>query len=104
VGITYPTQLVPVALAKNGFADEIVKQIDTNLAITNRLLSATEAGGVAAIEQFLACPSLIERSLIIRSRRGTQALLSIESTTNLRHHRLVHSIKLKGLAVFTRHN
>jgi internalin A len=43
---TYPTD---TRAAKNGFADEIVKQIDTNPAITNRLLSATKAGGVAAI-------------------------------------------------------
>jgi internalin A len=52
---TYPTD---TRAAKNGFADEIVKQIDTNPAITNRLLSATKAGGVAAIEQFLNHPAV----------------------------------------------
>ena len=52
---TYPTD---TRAAKNGFADEIVKQIEANPAITNRLLSATKAGGVAAIEQFLSHPAV----------------------------------------------
>jgi hypothetical protein len=38
--------------AKNGFADEIVQQIDTNQPLTIRLLSATQAGGVAEIEDW----------------------------------------------------
>ena len=42
--------------AKNSFADEIVKQIDANPAIADRFLSATKAGGVAAIEQLLNHP------------------------------------------------
>jgi internalin A len=52
---TYPTD---TRAAKNGFADEIVKQIDTNQPLANRLLSATQAGGVAAIEQFLNHPAV----------------------------------------------
>lgn len=42
--------------AKNSFADEIVKQIDTNQPLADRLLSATKSGGVAAIGQLLNHP------------------------------------------------
>ncbi len=52
---TYPTD---TRAAKNGFADEIVKQIETNQPLSNRLLSATKSGGVAAIEQFLNHPAV----------------------------------------------
>jgi hypothetical protein len=43
---------------ENGFVDEIVKQIDTNQPLANRLLSATQAGGVTSIKQFLNHPAV----------------------------------------------
>jgi internalin A len=52
---TYPTD---TRAEKNSFADKIIKQINTNPSLTNRLLSATKAGGVAAIEQFLSHPAV----------------------------------------------
>ncbi|MCP2731612.1 leucine-rich repeat domain-containing protein, partial [Limnofasciculus baicalensis] len=42
--------------AKVEFAGEIVKQIDANPNLTQRILSASKAGGVAAIGQFLDHP------------------------------------------------
>lgn len=52
---TYPTD---TRATKNAFADEIVRRIDANPSLTDRLLSATKAGGVAAIEQFLSHPAI----------------------------------------------
>jgi internalin A len=71
---TYPTD---TRAAKNGFADEIVKQIDTNPAITNRLLSATKAGGVAAIAQFLNHPAV---SFIVAAIEDWEKTKNTDST------------------------
>jgi hypothetical protein len=72
---TYPTD---TRAAKNGFADEIVKQIDTNPAITSRLLSATKAGGVAAIEQFINHPAVSFIVAAIEDWEKTKNLNSAE--------------------------
>jgi internalin A len=50
---TYPTETVP---AKVSFAGEIVKQIDRDPSLSHRLLSASKAGSIAAIGQFLNHP------------------------------------------------
>ncbi|HIK30045.1 MAG TPA: hypothetical protein IGS17_05600 [Oscillatoriales cyanobacterium M59_W2019_021] len=42
--------------AKNNFADEIVRLVDENPSLSQRLLSASKAGGISAIEQFLNHP------------------------------------------------
>jgi hypothetical protein len=50
---TYPTDTMA---EKNRFASAIVHQIDANPSLSDRILSASKAGGVAALEQFLNHP------------------------------------------------
>jgi hypothetical protein len=50
---SYPTITMP---EKVGFASAIVQQIDTNPSLSTRVLSASKAGGAAAIGQFLNHP------------------------------------------------
>jgi hypothetical protein len=50
---SYPTTTMP---EKVGFASAIVQQIDTNPSLSTRVLSASKAGGTAAIGQFLNHP------------------------------------------------
>lgn len=42
--------------AKNNFADKIVRLVDEDPSLSQRLLSASKVGGIAAIEQFLNHP------------------------------------------------
>lgn len=50
---TYPTDTMS---AKVGFANTIVQHIETNLSLSQRLLNAGKAGGIAALEQLLNHP------------------------------------------------
>ena len=50
---SYPTTTMP---EKVGFASAIVQQIDTNLSLSDRILSASKVGGTAALGQFLNHP------------------------------------------------
>jgi internalin A len=50
---SYPTTTMP---EKVGFASAIVQQIDINPSLSTRVLSASKAGGTAAIGQFLNHP------------------------------------------------
>jgi hypothetical protein len=43
-------------MAKVAFAEEIKNQIEENPSLGGRILSASQAGGIAAIEQFLNHP------------------------------------------------
>jgi hypothetical protein len=50
---TYPTDTMT---AKVAFADAVVQHIDANPSLSDRLLSASKAGGIAALEQLLNHP------------------------------------------------
>jgi hypothetical protein len=77
-------------------------QCDKSYCFTTVFRSMIECG----FESFsiMACPSSSEKLLIIRSKRGTQPLVSIYLMTNYRRYRHVVFVTLKGLAMPTLQN
>ncbi len=74
-------------------------QCDKSYCLTTVFRSMIECG----FESFsiMACPSSIAKLLIIRSKRGTQPLVSIEPNAIFRHYSHVVFVTLKGLAMPT---
>lgn len=74
---TYPTD---TTTGKMKVAAAAVEQIDTNPALSNRVLSALKAGGVSAVEQLLNHPAASFFIAALQECQQTKTILSRETT------------------------